>query len=127
VYGDVTGINIIGSSPTISNNIIENCANIIGIIGNSSPVITRNITRNGANNGIHLEPSFEGSPQIYENNFNNYNNIGMSSSCSIEAINNWWGTTDPEEIESRIWHGYDDSSLGTIIYEPFLSQPVALD
>ncbi len=126
-YGDVTGINIINSSPIIRNNQIKDCANIISIIGESSPVITGNIIKNGRNNGIFFQGSFEGSPQIYENNFDNSNNIGMSSSCSIEAINNWWGTANPEEIEERIWHGYDDSSLGIVTYEPFLLQPVEFD
>ena len=126
-YGNVTGINFVYASPTIIGNKIEECASNISVSGESSSIISQNIIINGRDNGIHFEQSFEGSPQIYENNLDNSNNIGMSSSCSIEAINNWWGTTDPEEIELRIWHDYDDSSLGTVTYEPFLSQPVEFD
>ena len=125
-YGNVTGINIGSSSPIITNNILENCANIIGITGNSSPVITHNIIRYGRDNGIFFEESFEGSPQIYENNLDNQNNIGMSSSTSIDASNNWWGTADLQEIEDRISHYNDDPSRGMVSFEPFLTQPVDL-
>jgi parallel beta-helix repeat protein len=122
-YGSVTGITIIYSSPDIFGNKIENCACNISVVGESSPTICHNIISNGRDNGIHFEQSFEGTPQIYSNNFDNSNNIGMSSSCSIDATNNWWNTTDPEDIENRISHYNDDPSRGMVSFEPYLTKP----
>jgi hypothetical protein len=37
----------------------------------------------------------------------------------IMAQNNWWGTTDPDEIEDRIVHQVDDPALGLVTYVPY--------
>jgi len=126
-YVSVTGINIQNSSPIINHNIIEKCAINIKIDGNSYPVITHNSISNAIGWGIIFGYSFSGEPEIYENSFKNNHNIALNSNCSIDVINNWWSTTNPEDIEARIWHSCDDSSLGTVIYEPFLTHPLELD
>ncbi|RLD17438.1 MAG: hypothetical protein DRI36_03780, partial [Caldiserica bacterium] len=58
-----------------------------------------------------------------------YNNIfgntpyelNWQSSIPLEAKNNWWGTTDNVQIEERIYHYVDNSSLGQVNYTPYLS------
>ncbi|MFQ6044063.1 MAG: FlgD immunoglobulin-like domain containing protein, partial [Candidatus Poribacteria bacterium] len=39
------------------------------------------------------------------------------------AQNNWWGTTDPAEIDEKIYDGLDDPMLGLLDYLPFLTEP----
>ena len=47
-----------------------------------------------------------------------------SGSSNIDATNNWWGTTDTGEIDAGIHDAKDDSNLGLVTYQPFLTQPV---
>ena len=126
-YSWTDGIRVLSSCPTITNNKISNCPKNITIVGNSSPTVSNN-TITGGENGILFEPSFTGSPKIYGNNiYNNSANIGLMSANSIDASNNWWGTTDISAIEARIHDSADDPSLGTVFYEPFLTQPVEME
>lgn len=41
----------------------------------------------------------------------------------INATMNWWGTADLEKIGLRVFDQADDSSLGPVIFEPFLEEP----
>ena len=45
-----------------------------------------------------------------------YNN----STCDLMAVGNKWNTTDYDEIESHIYHQYDDPSLGLVTFYPFV-------
>ena len=45
-----------------------------------------------------------------------YNN----STCDLTAIGNKWNSTDYDEIESHIYHQYDDPSLGLVTFYPFV-------
>lgn len=42
----------------------------------------------------------------------------------LDAENNWWGTTDPAEIEESIYHHNDDINVPWVDYEPFASGPI---
>ncbi|HOX44974.1 MAG TPA: MopE-related protein [Myxococcota bacterium] len=48
--------------------------------------------------------------------------IQNGSINDIDATNNWWCTTDPGEISTRIHDVYDDVALGRVIFEPFLTE-----
>lgn len=39
----------------------------------------------------------------------------------IDAIRNWWGTTDPTLIENMIFHQFDDPNRGLVLFQPFLT------
>ena len=39
------------------------------------------------------------------------------------AVGNFWGTTDSEQIEARIWDFFDNPSLGVAYWDPPLSAP----
>ena len=43
-------------------------------------------------------------------------------SLDLVAENNWWGTADDATIQSLIYDWFDDSSLGTLDYTPFLTE-----
>jgi len=47
--------------------------------------------------------------------------VSWLSSVLLEAENNWWGTTDPEVIENAIYDYKDNSALGLVKYESWLT------
>jgi Right handed beta helix region len=51
----------------------------------------------------------------------------MATAASIINMPlNYWGTTDPQEIQNLIWDASDDSTtMATVIYEPFANQSVS--
>ena len=118
------GISIVDSSPTVSNNEMFQCNNAgIIIMGDSSPAINHNTIREN-NIGILFEQSFVGSSSIEMNNIldNENSNIAWRSAEPIDVINNWWGTTDINEIQSKILGKQDESTIGMVNFEPFLMQ-----
>lgn len=46
-----------------------------------------------------------------------------AGSNAVSAASNWWGTTDRQAIEQKIFDSKDDFSLGTVVYVPFLTTP----
>jgi parallel beta-helix repeat protein len=130
-YSEIEGIAIINASPNITNNEISNHPRGIGIVGDSSPIINHNTIINcQEGGGILFGPSFKGHPQINENNiYNNSVNIGLQPGFqgNIDATNNWWGTTEVADIAEKIHDINDDPTLGTVLYEPFLTEPVDID
>ncbi len=42
----------------------------------------------------------------------------------VNATNNWWGTTNTDSIDARIYDYYDDSTQGEVLYTPFLTAPI---
>jgi hypothetical protein len=61
----------------------------------------------------------------------NYNNIYNNTPYNIrnfhynmDATNNWWGTTNETAIMKHIYDWSDDSSLGVVIFKPYLTSLV---
>ncbi|MFC1609574.1 hypothetical protein ACFL6C_01320 [Myxococcota bacterium] len=79
-------------------------------------------------NGVGLIASMEGPTDplsTVENNIfcdNTNFDVDVGVAYSMSATNNWWCTTDPDVIATRIWDVYDDSSLGQVTFEPFLTE-----
>ena len=67
------------------------------------------------NSGIYISPSNE-SPIIYGCNIfeNERYNLVNNSSNDITAIGNYWGTTDVNEIFTKIYDRFDNSSKGEV-------------
>jgi len=125
----ISGISVSGCSPSINNNNISHCNSAgINVMGNSSPTINNNAITNN-HTGFLFDESFVGSPTVYENNIyeNSYANISLWSAQSIGAVNNWWGTTYPDEIQMKILDMGGKPALGMVAFEPFLTQPVEID
>lgn len=67
----------------------------------------------------------------------NYNNILANSEYniamaeenpdSVDASNNWWGTTDPKAIELTIYDHAADEALGTVAFQPVMDHKVYWD
>jgi hypothetical protein len=122
------GISINNSSGTISNNNIFQCNNIgVVLLNDSSPYINHN-TIEGHNIGILFEESFTGSPVIGMNNIldNENSNIALRFDGNVDVRNNWWGTTDPEEIQVKI-KAQGEPAIGRAEFEPFLTEPVDIE
>jgi parallel beta-helix repeat protein len=72
------------------------------------PVINDNRIYNNRNNGV-------------EANLQNSNVVG---STTINARNNIWGSIDPNQVETTIWHALDDNGLGVVDYMPLGNGPL---
>ena len=85
-----------GSTGTVTNSTIRfHYYHGVRVSGNniaaSNPVVTVNQS------------------SIYSNGFNNYYTefFGNAASTTLDARNNWWGTTDENSIEAEIYHRID--------------------
>jgi len=65
-------------------------------------------------------------PQTLRNNniYDNDVNIDNQVNLDIAAQHNWWGITATEEIEAKIHHYNDDSSLGKVNYQPIATAEI---
>jgi len=77
--------------------------------------------------GIAVVPTASPSLRIEKNNIydNDVINITNPTGADIAAQNNWWGTTDIDEIEAKIRHYNDDPSLGKVNYQPIATSKIA--
>ena len=66
-------------------------------------------------------------PQTLKNNniYDNDVNIGNYATLDVAVPNNWWGTTDIDEIEAKIQHYTDDPNLGKVNYQPIATAKIA--
>lgn len=117
---------------TIQNNLIEN--NSIGILlsvyeGGLGPTIESNSIVNNTV-GVQVAYSFGNNSPILNFSISNNNIYGNANynfknqlPTNIIATYNWWGTADTQAISQAIYDYYDDFTLGTVTYYPFLTAP----
>ncbi|NIS74328.1 MAG: hypothetical protein GTO08_03435, partial [Deltaproteobacteria bacterium] len=41
----------------------------------------------------------------------------------IDVSRNWWGSSDPAYVETRVYDGRDQEGIGIATYEPYLEKP----
>ncbi len=61
---------------------------------------------------------------IYSNSKYDLTVRGEDPEDTLDSENNWWGTTDPAEIEASVYHHNDDINVPWVDYEPFASGPI---
>jgi hypothetical protein len=112
------GIRNENATSTIQNNVLAN--NNVGI--SVTGIIRDNTIANNLVAGIWGPLS---SSTITQNNiYDNAQNVHLTEPDDIEAVNNWWGTTDASAINQTIWdHKNDPSNLGTLNFDPYLTAP----
>ena len=62
-------------------------------------------------------------PTIAHNNLqdNTEYNLYLGSTLNLDAVSNWWGTTDESAISQLIYDFRSDFDLGTVTFKPFLT------
>jgi hypothetical protein len=76
--------------------------------------------------GIEYEAS-QGTITFSNNNIqdnSNYNFKLINVVTDVNVANNWWGTTDTEQISQKIYGFEYDFNLGKVNYNPILTSPV---
>lgn len=135
-YAD-SGVSVTSGSasfgaPTIQNSLIQNNNNGIYFYASTAPnILNSTITNNGR--GIYAECNLPSScsPTINFNsisgntnyNLETYSNFGNASATTINALNNWWGTTNLSQIENSIFHFADDPTRAHVNFVPYLDAP----
>ena len=107
-------------APTIEGNFITAT---LETGPNANPTIEKN-TFAGTHDGI---TTGKGNVQmtLKYNNFQNVTkySIYWAASNSLDASNNWWGTTDQSAIRNSIYDHNKDFTLGQVTFTPFLTAP----
>jgi len=121
------GIGILyGASVIIEGNTItDNSNGGIYNYGGSVNIFLNKILRN-TGNGIFISYYSTSTTIINHNNIHdNYPyDVNNQGGKDIDAINNWWGTTDEATILKLIYDWSDNSALGKVIFKPYLTSPV---
>ncbi|MFB3889398.1 MAG: hypothetical protein ACE14S_07895 [Candidatus Bathyarchaeia archaeon] len=121
---------IIGGDGTIEGNLIMNNNEGIQIMNG----IVRGNTITNNSKGIYLPKVgvyffgfgyIEVSPTITDNNIyaNIDCNIYLQASNNVSAANNWWGTTNTQDINRTVHDFKYDLNVGTVNFIPFLDSP----
>jgi len=124
VISNNAGNGIYKASGTLNmdHNIIQN--NLIGIAAtpfkkvdsdNFQDILATEITHNN----IH------GNTEYDIKNIGPQTNI-FGASKNLEALNNWWGTSDTSQIDQQVYDFYDDTNLGRVTYTPRSTTPIPL-
>jgi len=133
-YNHGCGIFVLDGTATIKSNVIyENLGEGIWFpepgLGSQYCSANSNTIMNNIN-GILVEKY---APNGYYFNYNNLVNnrqninqyeIKQQNTEEINALHNYWGTTNSDSIDAWIWDYYDDFDLGMVYYEPFETTPI---
>ena len=133
IYMSNASVDIAGISLSIQGNQIENSSFALQIHNHSTPVINNGNTIINNGYGFYIKGdgvSVTNDPQpvinnnsFYNNPFNNFLALGFASSTgTIDATNNWWGTTNPNVIAGTILDRVDFWVGAPIIdFDPMLT------
>ncbi len=117
-----------GFSCQADSNLVEHNAEYGFALGGSAE-LTRNVIRwNG--DGVRL-PTYGTTVSIHLNDI--YGNTGQNlvagadpggPTPALDATDNWWGTTDPDEIAAGIWDCNDDPDvMWCVLFDPWCDVP----
>lgn len=79
-----------------------------------------------SNNLIAIKATSDAQATLRNNNIASYDDYSVyldNTHVSVDATNNWWGTTDSAAISGSFFDSHKDFTLPTVTYEPFLSAP----
>lgn len=124
--------NPVSPEPQIKSNIIQSNNTGIFLFNGSSPTITNgNIISNNSDYGISLNAPTTAYPQPIVTGNRIFNNGGVggnyfinsaavtSVDITLNASNNYWGTTNLAGIALKIWDNQDNFRYPTVDFTPF--------
>jgi PKD repeat protein len=125
LVSNANGIQIAGG--TVRHNLIANTPGVGLQLGGSATVEHNTFTGIGGSavkitggTAITLTGNnFEFNPGAYDVE----DLVPKAALPTVDARNNWWGTTSSAVIQRRIWDFNDNYTLGTVLYAPVLSVP----
>lgn len=133
-FSSGTAISVGSGNPVIERNFLNTAYIGIKFYGDTSPVIENNTLANNFNGLVIYGSNGSPAPIIMFNNFEQkwFNIVlgdvsnGTSTSGNVNATNNWWGTTDEQAINQKIWHY--STNLAAVNFLPILnsSNPQAM-
>ena len=118
IENDYIAIQMFAASPIIEKNtIINNSIGLNSISSNipSIPTVTDNNIYNNSMDNIYLGALSNSNPNILP--------AYLSTANSINAVRNWWGTTNKQAINQSMRDSKNDSLVGTVTFSPFLTTP----
>jgi len=122
--------------PVYNNHIIRNSATSdVGILSEyfetGSNILSNTFAYNKSadltNSSAVL--NIAGFPFVNNNNFitnstrYNLNNANAQGTANISATSNWWGTSNENDIQDKIFDWLDDETKGMFNYSPYLITP----
>ena len=118
-----------GTNNLLINNLVANNSNhgihIYSYSTNNN--ITNNLIVNNSGSGIYLQFLSSSNDINYNDIYNNtVYEIDNGLSNSINAIYNYWGTTDCAQINSKIFDWNDNNAYGNVTYQPFLNDTYSI-
>ena len=109
-------------------NTFSNSTNAIYInTGSSNPVEISFNNFKGNKRAILIGPVSPTGVQIISNNFAIDNEISLeiNTKDNVDVSNNWWGTTDTNIINSKIYDFYDYFGYGKVNYQPIATSEIS--
>ena len=106
-----SGISIYGS--TTNNKAVLRNNTIVGNLWGITAINLHDIDMGTEDDWGYNEIHDNGNNGVIYDLYNN-------SSCDLMAVGNRWGTTVYDEIESHIYHQFDDPSLGLVTFYPYV-------
>jgi len=118
------GINSSSGTTTITNNLIANNTDAGLYFGSPLNTIIENNTIIQNYRGFRIDAYSNESVLTYNNVLSNNNSVTIESSSgqtiAVNAINNWWGTTDTSAISESIYNSKNGIILGSVTFNPVL-------
>ena len=133
VRRNTTGVFLDTASPAVANNLIEYNTTGLYCYQNSSPVIRSNTITLNSSYGVQIQSSITTQdknphPVLTSNSIFTNTTYDLyaywfyqPSNVVINAESNWWGTTDTNRMETKIYHRPDN-----VTYSPLVDYSLAL-
>jgi len=128
LVGNASGIQVV--TGTVRHNLIANTTGVGLQLGGSATAEHNTFTGIG---GSAVKITGGTAITLTGNNFE-FNTgaydvedlVPKTTLMTVDARNNWWGTTNTSTIRQRIWDFNDYYNLGTVLYSPALTEPSGL-